>query len=111
MVYVDEAGKNDAYDDGENALAAPGIALALVGPGILDRTIGATLPDGSFSFTANCAPVRTSWWWRIPPLRARTTRTADPRRATGSTLGVGDMGDAEHSVRHHAHDRQLSWLA
>ena len=50
MVYVDEAGKNDAYDDGENALMAPGIALALVGPGILDRTIGATGPDGSFAF-------------------------------------------------------------
>ena len=49
-VYVDEAGKNDAYDDGENALMAPGIALALVGPGILDRTIGATGPDGSFMF-------------------------------------------------------------
>ena len=50
MVYVDEAGKNDSYDDGENALMAPGIALALVGPGILDRTIGATGPDGSFMF-------------------------------------------------------------
>ena len=49
-VYVDEAGKNDSYDDGENALMAPGIALALVGPGILDRTIGATGPDGSFMF-------------------------------------------------------------
>ncbi len=49
-VYVDEAGKNDSYDEGENALMAPGIALALVGPGILDRTIGATGPDGSFSF-------------------------------------------------------------
>ncbi len=49
-VYVDEAGKNDAYDDGEDALMAPGIALALVGPGILDRTIGATGADGSFSF-------------------------------------------------------------
>ena len=51
MVYVDEAGKNDSYDEGEHALAAPGIALALVGPGILDRTIGATGPDGSFAFT------------------------------------------------------------
>ena len=50
MVYVDEAGKNNSYDEGENALAAPGIALALVGPGILDRTVGATGPDGSFSF-------------------------------------------------------------
>ncbi|MXX34519.1 MAG: hypothetical protein F4Z50_07120, partial [Gemmatimonadetes bacterium] len=49
-VYVDEAGKNDAYDEGENALMAPGIALALVGPGILDRTLGATGADGSFSF-------------------------------------------------------------
>ena len=51
MVYVDEAGKNDAYDEGEHALAAAGIVLALVGPGILDQTPGATGPDGSFAFT------------------------------------------------------------
>ena len=50
MVYVDEAGKNNAYDEGENALMAPGIALALVGPGINDIMPGGTGPDGSFAF-------------------------------------------------------------
>ena len=50
MIYADEAAKNDSYDEGENALAAPGVVLALVGPGILDQTPGATGPDGSFSF-------------------------------------------------------------
>ena len=51
MIYVDEAGRNNAYDEGENALMAPGIVLALVGPGINDVVPGATGPDGSFAFT------------------------------------------------------------
>ena len=51
MLYVDEAGKNDSFDEGEDALAVPGIALVLVGPGILDRAVGATGPDGSFAFS------------------------------------------------------------
>ena len=51
MLYVDEAGKNDSFDEGEDALAVPGIALVLVGPGILDRQLGATAADGSFAFS------------------------------------------------------------
>ncbi|MCY4669552.1 MAG: carboxypeptidase regulatory-like domain-containing protein [Rhodococcus sp.] len=54
-IYVDEAGKNDSYDEGEHALAAPGIVLALVGPGILDQAPGVTGPDGSFSITGRRA--------------------------------------------------------
>ena len=50
MLYVDEPANNDSFDEGEHALAVPGIALALVGPGILNRVIRGTLPDGSFSF-------------------------------------------------------------
>ena len=88
-VYVDEAGKNDAYDDGEDALMAPGIALALVGPGILDRTIGATGADGSFSFgelragpyqlvVANAAAAGPDYAY------------GGPAEGYGFALGVGD---------------------
>ena len=90
MVYVDEAGKNDAYDEGENALAAPGIALALVGPGILDRTVGATGPDGSFAFgELRAGPYQ---------LVVANAAAAGPDHAYGGpaegyefALGVGDM--------------------
>ena len=50
MVFIDEAADNDSYDEGEDALAAAGIVLALVGPGILDQTPGTTGADGSFAF-------------------------------------------------------------
>ena len=89
MVYVDEAGKNDSYDEGEHALAAPGIALALVGPGILDQTLGATGPDGSFSFgelragpyqlvVANSAAAGPDYAY------------GGPAEGYGFALGVGD---------------------
>ena len=50
MLYVDEAEKNDMYDDGEDMLAAAGVELALIGPSIAERQTGSTGDDGSFSF-------------------------------------------------------------
>ena len=50
MLFVDEAGKNDEYDEGEDALAAAGVGLLLVGPGISDRQPSATNEDGQFAF-------------------------------------------------------------
>ena len=50
MLYVDEAAKNDSFDEGEHALPAPGVVVVLVGPGINDRVPSATGPDGSFAF-------------------------------------------------------------
>jgi hypothetical protein len=50
MLYVDEAAKNDSFDEGEHALPAPGVVVVLVGPGINDRDPRATGPDGSFAF-------------------------------------------------------------
>ncbi len=51
-LYVDEATKNDAYDEGENRLEAAGIAVVLVGPNSLsERLPTATDAEGNFSFT------------------------------------------------------------
>ncbi len=90
MVYVDEAGKNDSYDEGEHALPAPGIALALVGPGILDRTIGATGPDGSFAFTE----LRAGPYQLVVANEDAAGPDYDyggPAEGYGFALGVGDM--------------------
>ena len=51
MAYLDEASKNDMYDEGEHPLAAAGIPVALVGPGVNEQRLGATDAQGMFSFT------------------------------------------------------------
>ena len=89
MIYADEAAKNDSYDEGEHAIPAPGVVLALVGPGILDQTPGATGPDGSFAFgNLRAGPYQ---------LVVANTAAAGPDLAYGGPaegyaiiLGVGD---------------------
>ena len=51
MLFVDEARKNDAYDEGEDPLPAAGVPLVLVGPRINDRTQGTTNEQGQFMFS------------------------------------------------------------
>ena len=89
MIFADEAAKNDSYDEGEHAIPAPGVVLALVGPGILDQTPGATGPDGSFAFgNLRAGPYQ---------LVVANTAAAGPDLAYGGPaegyaiiLGVGD---------------------
>ena len=50
MVFLDEATKNDMYDEGETPLAHAGIPVALVGPGVNEQRVGATDATGAFSF-------------------------------------------------------------
>ena len=50
MVFLDEATKNDMYDEGEHPLAHAGIPVALVGPGVNEQRLGATDATGAFSF-------------------------------------------------------------
>ncbi|MCY4574776.1 MAG: carboxypeptidase regulatory-like domain-containing protein [Gemmatimonadetes bacterium] len=89
MIFADEAAKNDTLDVGEHALAAPGVVLALVGPGILDRDLGATGPDGSFSF----GELRAGPYQLV--VANATAAGADyayggPAAGYGFNLGVGD---------------------
>ena len=50
MVFLDEATKNDMFDEGETPLAHAGIPVALVGPGVNEQRLGATDAMGAFSF-------------------------------------------------------------
>ena len=50
MLFIDELDNNDMHDAGETAFPAPGVPVALVGPGVNDLKLMPTGPDGSFSF-------------------------------------------------------------
>ncbi|MDE0660838.1 MAG: carboxypeptidase regulatory-like domain-containing protein, partial [Gammaproteobacteria bacterium] len=50
MLFVDEGTDNDMMDDGENPLAAAGVVVILVGPGVNEQRPTATNEDGMFSF-------------------------------------------------------------
>ena len=90
MLYVDEAGKNNAYDDGEDALAAPGVALALVGPGIGDVMPGVTGADGSFAFTGLRAGPYQLVVSPVNPLIPADYAYGGPAEGYSFALGVGD---------------------
>ena len=51
MAFIDEATRNDMFDEGEHPLAHAGIPVALVGPGVNEQRLGATDATGAFSFT------------------------------------------------------------
>ena len=51
MAFIDEATKNDMFDEGEHPLARAGIPVALVGPGVNQQQLRATDETGAFSFT------------------------------------------------------------
>ncbi|MDE0650620.1 MAG: carboxypeptidase regulatory-like domain-containing protein, partial [Gammaproteobacteria bacterium] len=51
MVFLDEATKNNMYDEGEHPLAHAGLPVALVGPGVNEQQTGVTDATGQFSFT------------------------------------------------------------
>ena len=55
MVFLDEATKNDMYDEGETPLAHAGIPVALVGPGVDELDLTQTDENGQFSFTGKRA--------------------------------------------------------
>ncbi len=51
MAYVDEATKNDMFDEGEHPLAHAGLPVVLVGPGVNEQRVSLTDSTGAFSFT------------------------------------------------------------
>ena len=50
MLFIDEATKNNTYDEGEDPLPAAGVPVVLVGPGIHDQRPSATNEMGQFTF-------------------------------------------------------------
>ena len=71
QAFLDELDKNDMMDAGEHPLPAAGIPLVLVGPGVNDHLPGATLADGSFSFSG----LRAGTYQLVVPIDAATALT------------------------------------
>ena len=51
MLYLDEAAKNDSYDEGEDPFPAAGVPVVLVGPGVEQQRPNATDEKGQFMFS------------------------------------------------------------
>ncbi len=50
-LFIDEAARNGAFDEGERALAQSGIPVALVGPEVNEQRVDTTDANGRFAFT------------------------------------------------------------
>ena len=51
MLYLDEAAKNNSYDEGEDPFPAAGVPVVLVGPGVEQQRPNATDEKGQFMFS------------------------------------------------------------
>ena len=95
MLFIDELTKNDMHDAGEAPLAHAGIPVALVGPGVNEQRLGATRPDGSFSFS----DLRAGPYQLIVPigadvaaaLAANDLAYGGPATGYAFALGVGEV--------------------
>ena len=94
QLFIDELDKNDMMDAGEHPLPAPGVPVALVGPGVNDQRLSATGADGSFSFGG----LRAGSYQLVVPIDATVAATlaaADvayggPGTGYAFDLGVGE---------------------
>ncbi|MXY16865.1 MAG: hypothetical protein F4Y57_07675 [Acidobacteria bacterium] len=94
QAFLDELDKNNMMDAGEHPLAAAGIPVALVGPGVNDQRLSATGADGSFSFGG----LRAGSYQLVVPIDATVAATlaaADvayggPGTGYEIALGVGE---------------------
>ena len=94
QAFLDELDKNNMMDAGEHPLAAAGIPVALVGPGVNDQRLSATGADGSFSFGG----LRAGSYQLVVPIDATVAATlaaADvayggPGTGYAFALGVGE---------------------
>ena len=92
MLFVDEAAKNDSYDEGEDAFEAAGVPVVLVGPGINDRVPSATDEKGEFMFANLKAGAYQLVVTITPEVQALLGPYAYGGEATGYEfdLGVGE---------------------
>ena len=94
MAFIDELDNNDMMDAGEDPLAAAGIPVALVGPGVNDQRLSATDADGAFSFSG----LRAGSYQLVVPIDATTAATlaagdvayGGPGTGYAFALGVGE---------------------
>ncbi|MXW34663.1 MAG: hypothetical protein F4Z60_03405, partial [Chloroflexi bacterium] len=94
QAFLDELDKNNMMDAGEHPLAAAGIPVALVGPGVNDQRLSATGADGSFSFGG----LRAGSYQLVVPIDATVAATlaasdvayGGPGTGYAFALGVGE---------------------
>ncbi len=94
MLFIDELDNNDAYDEGEAPLPAPGVPVALVGPGVNDQRLSATNAEGQFMFS----DLRAGPYQLIVPITAEVAAAlaakdlayGGPATGYGFALGVGE---------------------
>ena len=93
-LFLDELDKNDMMDAGEHPLPAPGVPVALVGPGVNDQRLSATGPDGTFSFSG----LRAGSYQLVVPIDATASAALAANDIAYGGPGVGyafDLGVGE----------------
>ena len=91
MLFLDELDKNDMMDAGEHPLPAPGIPVALVGPGVNDQRLSATGPDGSFIFPG----LRAGSYQLVVPIDATVAAALAENDVKYGGPGVGYAFDLD----------------
>ena len=94
MLFIDELDKNDMHDAGEAPLPAPGVPVALVGPGVNEQRLSQTGADGTFMFS----DLRAGPYQLILPigadvaaaLAANDLAYGGPATGYAFALGVGE---------------------
>ena len=94
QLFLDELDKNDMMDAGEHPLPAPGVPVALVGPGVNDQRLSATNAAGQFSFGG----LRAGSYQLVVPIDAAASAVlaandiayGGPGAGYAFALGVGE---------------------
>ena len=109
MLFVDEAAKNDSYDEGEHRLPAPGVPVVLVGPGVGQQTPRTTDETGAFMFSN----LRAGTYQLVVAITPAVAMALGGLRLRRIRDRLRDQSrcrrgrNAEPSVRHHAPDGAL----
>ena len=98
QLFLDELDKNDMHDAGEHPLPAPGVPVALVGPGVNDQRLSATGPDGSFMFPG----LRAGSYQLVVPIDATAAAALAANDIAYGGPGVGysfELGVGENKMQ------------
>ena len=98
QLFLDELDKNDMMDAGEHPLPAPGVPVALVGPGVNDQRLSATNAAGQFSFGG----LRAGSYQLVVPIDATASAALAANDIAYGGPGVGyafDLGVGETKMQ------------
>ena len=98
QLFIDELDKNDMMDAGEHPLPAPGVPVALVGPGVNDQRLSATNAAGQFSFGG----LRAGSYQLVVPIDATAAAALAANDIAYGGPGVGyafDLGVGEAKMQ------------